>query len=383
MVFTNAIGSVVIDEGAGGVNVGVSQHFIDVNQPDILMSDYYPLRISGVTFFSDWLNYLETVRSLALANNLPYHTWLQGDGEPSMPNGRLASESDLRMLLFSGLTYGFSGFNYLSYLNQTQDLAIVDREGNPTHVYYSAQAAHPEVFRLGEVLKYATSDSVFFIPGQVFGIPNPVWGDTSGVEWQAGIDPDDHMVEITILEDGNRKNGLIGFFTADDGEELFMLTNLHSGQPLTAAAGLVTFEVVFDDSVDSLLRLNRLTGEEEVVALTNHTLTTVLPGGTGDLYKYVTGGSFAIELAGDVNGDGWVAGGDLSVIISNWGMTGATREQGDLNGNGTVDGPDYTEVLTYWGAGIPPLEPPSGIPEPATLGLLLIGGLALLGRRFV
>ena len=88
-------------------------------------------------------------------------------------------------------------------------------------------------------------------------------------------------------------------------------------------------------------------------------------------------------LAGDVDGDGWVAGNDLSITISNWGMTGATREDGDLNGNGTVDGPDYSEVLTYWGMGIPPLEPPSGIPEAATLGLLLTGGLALLRRRLV
>ncbi len=89
------------------------------------------------------------------------------------------------------------------------------------------------------------------------------------------------------------------------------------------------------------------------------------------------GGPEPVMLPGDVNVDGWVAGGDLSIIITNWGMTGATREQGDLNGNGTVDGLDYTEVLTYWGTGSPP-EPPSGIPEPATLGLMMIGGLALL-----
>ena len=40
-------------------------------------------------------------------------------------------------------------------------------------------------------------------------------------------------------------------------------------------------------------------------------------------------------------------------------------------------GDDYVEVLTYWGSGTPP-EP---IPEPATVGLLALGGLALLRRR--
>ena len=90
----------------------------------------------------------------------------------------------------------------------------------------------------------------------------------------------------------------------------------------------------------------------------------------------------APKLPGDVNDDGYVGGTDLTYIISNWGNTGATREQGDLSGDGTVSGSDYTEVITYWGTGTPPPpEPPSDIPEPATLGLLLIGGLALLRRR--
>ena len=76
------------------------------------------------------------------------------------------------------------------------------------------------------------------------------------------------------------------------------------------------------------------------------------------------------DIEGDVNGDAWVAGDDLSIIISYWGQSGLGREYGDLNGNGTVDGPDYTEVIAYWGT-----------PEPATLGLLLLGGLAALIRR--
>ncbi len=81
-------------------------------------------------------------------------------------------------------------------------------------------------------------------------------------------------------------------------------------------------------------------------------------------------------IPGDVNGDFRVAGGDLTTVITYWGQSGLGREFGDLNGNGIVDGPDYTEVITYWGTG--PGEPPSGIPEPATLGLLLAGGLIMM-----
>ena len=89
-----------------------------------------------------------------------------------------------------------------------------------------------------------------------------------------------------------------------------------------------------------------------------------------------------VPLAGDVNDDGFVGGVDVNRIITNWGMTGASREDGDLDGDGTVSAPDYTEIMTNWGAGTLPLEPPGATPEPSTL-LLLAGGLlaGLIRRR--
>ena len=82
-------------------------------------------------------------------------------------------------------------------------------------------------------------------------------------------------------------------------------------------------------------------------------------------------------LPGDVNGDGWVGGADLTMVITNWGKGSATREEGDLSGDATVAGADYTEVITNWGTGTPLPPPEQGtIPEPATLGLLLVGALA-------
>ena len=80
---------------------------------------------------------------------------------------------------------------------------------------------------------------------------------------------------------------------------------------------------------------------------------------------------------GDVNGDGFVGGDDMSIIIGEWGKCGVTREQGDLDGDGCVGGADYTLVLTYWGTGIPP-EP---IPEPATLTFLLFPLFIILRQR--
>ena len=87
-------------------------------------------------------------------------------------------------------------------------------------------------------------------------------------------------------------------------------------------------------------------------------------------------------VAGDVNGDGWVGGADISSIVTNWGMTSAGRTDGDLSENGEVGVADYTEVFNTWGTGTPPSEPPlEPIPEPSTMVLLAAAVLAGLIRR--
>ena len=88
-----------------------------------------------------------------------------------------------------------------------------------------------------------------------------------------------------------------------------------------------------------------------------------------------------VHLPGDVTGDGWVGGDDLTVILTNWGLSGRTREQGDLTGEGFVGGDDYSQVLTYWGTGTPPGSLVTTAPEPTTLALLLLSSLALRRRR--
>lgn len=77
-------------------------------------------------------------------------------------------------------------------------------------------------------------------------------------------------------------------------------------------------------------------------------------------------------MPGDVNGDGFVGGLDLSTIMTNWGQSGQARENGDLDGDGFVGGFDYSQVLTYWGQG----TSPQPLPEPA--GLITICLLAHL-----
>ena len=90
-----------------------------------------------------------------------------------------------------------------------------------------------------------------------------------------------------------------------------------------------------------------------------------------------------VKNRGDVTGDGFVGADDLVQILSHWGESGpaVTWADGDCapypGGDDFVGADDYVEVLSMWGTSYP-AEP---TPEPATLGLLLLGGLLAFKRR--
>jgi hypothetical protein len=111
-------------------------------------------------------------------------------------------------------------------------------------------------------------------------------------------------------------------------------------------------------------------------------------------------------LVGDANGDGSVDGGDFDVWFTHLLTSTFAYEQGDFTGNGFVDGGDFdvwfTHLLNTFGGSQPAfggfsdtqlsemslfLSPeqmaalPTGVPEPASLALLGLGAVALLGRR--
>ena len=92
---------------------------------------------------------------------------------------------------------------------------------------------------------------------------------------------------------------------------------------------------------------------------------------------------------GDVTEDLFVGADDLVRILTHWGESGpaVTWSDGDCapygdgitTGDQFVGADDYVEVLSMWGTSYP--AEPTPTPEPATLGLLLLGGLAMLRRR--
>ena len=83
-------------------------------------------------------------------------------------------------------------------------------------------------------------------------------------------------------------------------------------------------------------------------------------------------------IMGDVNCSGLVDDDDLSLLLANWNI-GTTWGTGDLNENGTVNDDDLSLLLANWGAGS--AAAPEAVPEPMTITLLALGGLALIRRR--
>jgi len=82
---------------------------------------------------------------------------------------------------------------------------------------------------------------------------------------------------------------------------------------------------------------------------------------------------------GDANNDGAVNVGDLGILAGNWGQSPRTWAQGNFTTPDTVvDVGDLGVLAGNWGWTAPPSLP---APEPASLMLLSLGGLALLRRR--
>lgn len=265
--------------------------FASIVKPDVLMFDIYPFGEDGGSgVSSEYYMNLAMVRQQGLKNHIPYWTFIQ---TYQTNNRRLPSESDLRMQIFSSLTYGFTGIAYFTY-DVAFDRGLLEKDGEPNDAYRHAAKVNHEVANVGKALRCLTSTDVSFIPtSSEMKIPH------LNKAWKANDGGDGMIKAIAIADDaaGLGQGGLIGFFRDDKGQKYFMLTNLNQHSNKSADECRATFTIKFEPGLKKILKLNRQTGQVETVSIDNPTngLTIDLEGGTGDLFKYDTGGFAGVE----------------------------------------------------------------------------------------
>ena len=92
--------------------------------------------------------------------------------------------------------------------------------------------------------------------------------------------------------------------------------------------------------------------------------------------------SYFHTVYGDATLAGKVGIDDFSVLLAHWGSTTAGWADGDFTGDGTVNIDDFSLLLSNWGWTSSNYQSMAQeTPEPATLSLLALGGLALLRRK--
>lgn len=312
-------------------DLGSLNTLVNTVRPDALMFDSYPFSNTSTTS-SNWFQMLMNVRQVSQAHQIPYGGWLQSF-HLSGWNLRTPSESDTRFNAYTLLTAGYKMLNYYIYDDGVYAVTstFLDANGNPTPTYHYTATANREYATLGKTLRFLSSTDVRFVPGQrnVLGFTVTNSAPDGLGNWSAGAGGDAHIQNVAVAggQLGAEKNGMIGFFMDDAGESYFMLTNLNHGANLSAASTSLNFSITFDATINEILRLNRTTGVQELLTLTNHQLNWTLPGGTGDLFKYNTG---------DFVGQGWCmdASGDWNAD-ENWGggipnAVDATAKFGDV-----------------------------------------------------
>ena len=257
---------------------GPTEQYIDnmmtTIHPDVLMYDIYPVLKNQPFDLDEHFKYLTLVRNKGKQYGVPAYAWLQSFSDDVR---RMPSDSELRLLAYSYMAAGYKGLGYFRFNSNSQQ-GLLDANGQPDPLFAKAAGLNTEIRNLGQTLRFLDSTDIRYIPALFGHQPDDL------AAWSPNAGGDSHLLGIGGVGFGN--DGMIGFFTDDAGRQYFMLVNLLQGMNLDADQTAASFAIQFDSTVDRLWRMDRQTGQVEMILLEDNQLNWTLPGGTGDLFSY-------------------------------------------------------------------------------------------------
>ncbi len=228
-----------------------------------------------------------------------------------------------------------------------------DSCGNGSKVIFVAAAGHSYTVRVGA---YSTSGTgtgnITVASGALADITNPANGHRylafAGTSWTASeafaVSIGAHMVTIDDQAENDWIQANFGLLLGVD-RRIWIGFNdaVTEGQFVWASGAAVNFT-----NWNSGEPNNGGTGEDFAEFLgSNGKWNDLNDAGAGLAHLVIVElEPSAPACAPDFDGDGFVAGSDLAVILSNWGGSGS----GDLDGDNLVGGADLTTMLSAWGA---------------------------------
>ena len=191
--------------------------------------------------------------------------------------------------------------------------------------------------------------------------------------------------EYDMVADSGMLNVYVDGGTLAGGEQVSTAFDSTSYAPILQESDPVNNPGVFDDVMDFDFRnrvgkgrnnSHRFNGDIDEVAAWNRALTEQEIAD-----QYAAAFEEGSGLPGDLDGDGFVGIDDLNLVLANWNQNvPPANPLADPSGDGFVGIDDLNEVLGNWNAGTPPTAG-AAVPEPSTLALIGLAGLASLRRR--
>lgn len=332
-----AFDSTILYTNQFGFQIPVSdlRTYMAESRPDMLMFDEYLVGSASPYFFSNGSPtgvYMAQMkyRNLALAGNdgtgrnpIPYGKYIQSfstnftASPESVRGGYRLSESDIRLDQFGAWAMGYTYAAAFTYDSMEPAYAPFDalifsgdgsRVRRTTEFRYFAET-NRQSRNIGPALVRLQNTDIRILTGELsnrdHGIP----------EWNTAADADPYMTGLSVTNpgavlDGARGDVLVGFFKPLPGlasgdlanDQYFMVVNGLSGEFALAADAAQMIRLDFDfgtSGINALQRYSRETGLLEDVALvrdgaSRYHLELLLPGGTGDLFRYDRSGSTAV-----------------------------------------------------------------------------------------